>query len=152
MYKKIMVPLDGSELAECVLAHVEAVSRGSQPSEIVLVRVVEPLPRGRVSAPFGEDLKRLESKDREKAKQYLEETAKKLHSEGIQLRTHVIIGKAAEELAAYAEENEIDLIVMATHGHSGPSRWVFGSVAERILRAACVPVLMVRAPGCFPGI
>jgi nucleotide-binding universal stress UspA family protein len=152
MYKKIMVPLDGSELAECVLAHVEAVSKGSQPGEIVFVRVVEPLPRGRVSAPFGEDLKRLESEDREKAKEYLEGIVKKFPYEGIELRAEVIIGKAAEELATYAEENEIDLIVMATHGHSGPSRWVFGSVAERILRSACVPVLMVRAPGCVPGI
>jgi nucleotide-binding universal stress UspA family protein len=152
MYKKIMVPLDGSGLAECVLAHVEAVSKGSQPDEIVFVRVVEPLPRGRVSAPFGEDLKRLESEDREKAQGYLEGIVRGLHSDGIEVRAEVIIGKAAEELATYAEENQVDLIVMATHGHSGPSRWVFGSVAERILRSACVPVLMVRAPGCVPGI
>jgi len=46
----------------------------------------------------------------------------------------------------------VDLIVIATHGRSGVSRWVWGSVADRILRSACVPVLMVRAPGCFPGI
>jgi nucleotide-binding universal stress UspA family protein len=152
MYKKIMVPLDGSGLAECVLSHVEAVSKGSQPNEIVFVRVVEPLPRGRVSSPFGEDLKRLESEDREKAQEYLAGVAKGLHFDGIEVRTEVILGKAAEELASYAEENQVDLIVMATHGHSGPSRWVFGSVAERILRSACVPVLMVRAPGCVPGI
>jgi nucleotide-binding universal stress UspA family protein len=152
MYKKIMVPLDGSELAECVLSHVEAVSKGSRPSEIVFVRVVDPLPRGRVSAPFGEDLKRLELEDREKAQEYLEEVVKGINYKGIEFHVKVIVGKAAEELATYAEENHVDLIVMATHGHSGPSRWVFGSVAERILRSACVPVLMVRAPGCVVGI
>ncbi len=152
MYKKIMVPLDGSRLAECVLPHVEAVSKGSRPNEVVFVRVAEPLPRGRVSAPFGEDLRRLELEDQERAKEYLEGVVKGLHCEGIKLHVKVITGKAAEELAAYAEKNNVDLIVMATHGHSGPSRWVFGSVAERILRSACVPVLMVRAPGCVPGI
>ena len=55
-------------------------------------------------------------------------------------------------IAEYATKNEIDLIVIATHGRSGVSRWVWGSVADRILRSACVPVMMVRAPGCVPGV
>ncbi len=152
MYKKIMAPLDGSGLAECVLPHVEAGLKGSRPSEIIFVRVVEPLPQGRVSAPFGEDLQRLELEDREKATEYLEGVVKGMNYEGIEVHGKVIVGKAAEELATYAEENHVDLIVMATHGHSGPSRWVFGSVAERILRSACIPVLMVRAPGCIVGV
>ena len=147
-----MVPLDGSKLAECVPVHVEAVSKGCQPSEAVYVRVIEALPRGRVSAPFGEDQKRLESADRERAKEYLEGIVRNLHYEGIELHAEVISGKAAEEFATEAEENKVDLIVMATHGHSGPSRWVFGRSAERILRSACVPILRVRAPGCVPGI
>ncbi len=57
---------------------------------------------------------------------------------------------AVEEIAKAASDLETDLIIMATHGRSGVSRWVWGSVADRILRAACVPVLMVRAPGCVP--
>ncbi len=64
----------------------------------------------------------------------------------------ILHGRAAETLAEYASRNGIDLIVMATHGRSGVSRWVWGGVADRILRSACVPVLMVRAPGCVPGI
>jgi nucleotide-binding universal stress UspA family protein len=55
-------------------------------------------------------------------------------------------------IADYAEKHGLDLIMIATHGRSGISRWVYGSVADRVLCSACVPVLMVRAPGCTPGI
>jgi nucleotide-binding universal stress UspA family protein len=71
---------------------------------------------------------------------------------GAKLQTEVMMGKPADSLAEYAEKNGVDLIVIATHGRSGVSRWVFGSVADRVMRSACVPVLMVRAPGCMPGI
>ncbi|MDX1708511.1 MAG: universal stress protein, partial [Desulfobacterales bacterium] len=64
----------------------------------------------------------------------------------------VLEGKVADTLAHWAEKSEVDLIVIASHGRSGVSRWIMGSVAERLLRSACVPVLMIRAPGCFPGI
>jgi nucleotide-binding universal stress UspA family protein len=63
-----------------------------------------------------------------------------------------MVGKVAESIADYATKNGVDLIIIATHGRSGVSRWVWGSVADRVLRSACVPVLMVRAPGCVPGI
>jgi len=62
----------------------------------------------------------------------------------------VLSGRAAETLAEYATRNEVDLIVIATHGRSGVSRWVMGSVADRLLRSVNAPVLMVRAPGCGP--
>jgi nucleotide-binding universal stress UspA family protein len=68
------------------------------------------------------------------------------------VRCEMPTGNPAEMLADFAAKNQTDLILIATHGRSGPSRWVWGSVADRLLRAACVPVLMVRAPGCFPGI
>ena len=61
-------------------------------------------------------------------------------------------GKAADMLADYVKGSDADLVVIASHGRSGISRWVYGSVADRLLRAACVPVLMVRAPGCIAGI
>jgi len=69
----------------------------------------------------------------------------------VEVKTGVLKGNPAESLADYASKNKVDLIVIATHGRSGVSRWVWGSVADRLLRSACVPVLMVRAPGCFPG-
>ncbi|OGO06013.1 MAG: hypothetical protein A2Y60_05020 [Chloroflexi bacterium RBG_13_54_9] len=68
------------------------------------------------------------------------------------MRCQVLMGNPPEEIASYAEESGVDLIVMASHGRSGPSRWAYGSVAEKVFRSSCVPVMMVRAPGCFPGL
>jgi nucleotide-binding universal stress UspA family protein len=68
------------------------------------------------------------------------------------LSYEVLEGKVADTLAQWAEKNGVGLIIIASHGRSGVSRWIMGSVADRIMRSACVPVLMVRAPGCFPGI
>ena len=76
----------------------------------------------------------------------------RLNLNGAQIKTEVIMGKPAEVLADYAAKNKVDLIIIATHGRSGVSRWVWGSVADRILRSTCAAVFMVRAPGCVPGI
>jgi nucleotide-binding universal stress UspA family protein len=162
MYKKIMVPLDGSELAECVLPHVEAIGRGCNVGEVEFVSVVEPvyLPVGVLSdgsSTFTEQeaervREQTEAMSESESKDYLAKVASQVKLGDIKVKTKVIRGAAADSLADYATQNGVDLIIIATHGRSGISRWVFGSVADRILRSACVPVLMVRAPGCVPGI
>jgi nucleotide-binding universal stress UspA family protein len=155
MYKKILVPLDGSELAECVLGHVEAIAKGCGVQQVVLLRVVEPvhIPAGGYEGGFSEeDIKRINSENRAAAGNYLSQLVNRTKYDGVTIRSEVITGKAAESIAEYATKNEIDLITIATHGRSGVSRWVYGSVADRVLRSALVPVLMVRAPGCTPGI
>lgn len=151
MYTKILVPLDGSELAECVLPQVEAITTGCQVSTVVFARVAEPLeiPDGESKMALPEEQWRQIEADRTlDAQKYLEQLVERLDFKGAQLEAKVLSGKAADTLADYADGNDFDLIVIATHGRSGVSRWVWGSVAERILRSACVPVLMVRAPGC----
>ena len=152
MYQKIMVPLDGSELAECVLPHVESITTGCGVKNVIFVRVVEPihLPPGTTLSE--KQLQELESEHKTAAENYLQQLVNRGKYEGVNLQTEVIYGAVAESLAEYAEKNNIDLLIIATHGRSGFSRWVWGSVADRILRSACVPVLMVRAPGCIPGI
>ena len=155
MYTKILVPLDGSELAECVLPQIEAITIGCQASTVEFVRVAEPFKvyTGDFGSSLsGEQWQQLEEQMIINAEQYLSQLVQRLDFKGVQLKTKVLTGKAADTLADYAEKNEFDLIVIATHGRSGISRWVWGSVAERILRSACVPVLMVRAPGCVLGI
>jgi nucleotide-binding universal stress UspA family protein len=62
------------------------------------------------------------------------------------------LGKPAEEIINYANQNKVDLIIMASHGRSGVSRWAYGSEADKVLRSSCVPVLLVKAPGCVVGI
>ncbi|MBI2857859.1 MAG: universal stress protein, partial [Chloroflexi bacterium] len=98
-----------------------------------------------------EDVKKFEADLLAEAKDYLSKLVSRL-SYKTEVKTEVIKGKVAETIAKYATEHGADLIIIATHGRSGVSRWVWGSVADRILRSACVPVLMVRAPGCVPGI
>jgi len=153
MYQKILVPLDGSELAECVLGHVDALARGCQAKSVVFIRVVEPIRQTGGEYMMDQDqVKKIESESKQDAGEYLKKISAKVSLGGAVVKTEVISGRPAEILAEYATKNQVDLIVIATHGRSGVSRWVWGSVADRILRSACVPVLMVRAPGCFPGI
>lgn len=153
MYKKIMVPLDGSELAECVLPHVETVAGGCNVPEVLLVRIVEPLHllRGAESRISPEERKRIETDSINVARDYLNRIAERLKEKGLYARPEVIFGKADEKLIELANK-DIDLIVIASHGRSGVSKWVWGSVADRILRGTCAPVMMIRAPGCYPGI
>jgi nucleotide-binding universal stress UspA family protein len=155
MYKKIMVPLDGSELAESVLPHVEALIEGFNIREVILARVVEPSRH-----PYGgegdiidpKDLAKWEASRKSSAKDYLEQIARRFKREGTAVRSEVIVGRATESLADYAERSGIDLLIIATHGRSGVTRWVMGSVADKLLRSASVPVLMIRAPGTEGGI
>ena len=158
MYKKIMVPLDGSDLAECVLPHLEAIARGCQIASVVFIRVVDPglppanFPVGDEFGLYKTDWEQLRKHREKEAEDYLKKLESRLNYSWVQVHTTVVAGKVAETLADYATHNDVDLILIASHGRSGISRWVMGSVADRLLRSACVPVLMIRAPGCVPGI
>jgi nucleotide-binding universal stress UspA family protein len=156
MYKKIMVPLDGSKLAECVLPHVETFITGCQVSSIILVRVVERAAMiyddtaSIISASRDkmiENTKKVEEGRKSSAAEYLQEVAQRLKNPKVDLKSEVLMGSVADKLADYSETNEIDLILIATHGRSGISRWVRGSIADMVLRFSRVPVLMVRADG-----
>jgi nucleotide-binding universal stress UspA family protein len=149
MYKRIMVPLDGSELAECVLPHVEAFVKGFNLSDVILVRVVEPdtLSYHHMLPGESSTMAQREAERKSLAKDYLNRVAARIRCEGATIRAEVLGGSPAESLIDYAEKNNIDLILTATHGRSGVTRWVMGSVADKILRSANVPVLIVRTPG-----
>jgi nucleotide-binding universal stress UspA family protein len=141
---------------------LESIAKGGGVKNVTFVRIVEPvhLPVGGASDGGGVfteiDAERARSEidavHRAAAKNYLRQLAKRLNYKGVKLQTEVITGRAAENIAEYSEKNNFNLIIIATHGRAGVSRWVWGSVADRILRSSCVPVLMVRAPGCVPNI
>ena len=157
MYKKILVPLDGSKLAECALPYVEELARGCDTEEVILVSVTERVQGYRAfedpSQPLGQRLAPEASGKKEKqAQRYLDRIAKAMEAKGINVGTEVLLGDPAEEIAIYAEHTGCDIIVMSSHGRSGPSRWTHGSVADRVFRGSPVPLLMVRAPGCVPSI
>ncbi|MBW1769542.1 MAG: universal stress protein [Deltaproteobacteria bacterium] len=148
-----MVPLDGSELAECVLPHVEAFINGFNTSDVHLVCVVETEKFYHGEYSMATDLlEKRESETISFTKDYLDKIVNRLKHEGAALHPEVIEGRVTESLTDYAVKNGIDLIIIATHGYSGITRWVRGSVADKILRSANVPVLMIRAPGTKGGI
>jgi len=149
MYKKILVPLDGSEFSECALADVKTLTSESKNTEIILLRVLEPLPEYVMSRRIGGEFRRtvVEAATAD-AEKYLSKQAGSLKKNAISVKTAVVSGKPADEIMKYALKNGVELIVMTTHGRSGPSRLAFGSVAEKVIRNAEIPVLSITPPGC----
>ena len=143
MYRKILAPLDGSETAECALAHVQAIATGCGVPEVQLLYVAEPIPPGLYQSVAEGTAKRAAW-----GRDYLAGVKKRLAAEGMNVSGVMLEGKAAEAIVDYASSNGVDLIVMSTHGRSGPSRWAFGSVADRVVRMSPVPVLMAVPRGC----
>jgi nucleotide-binding universal stress UspA family protein len=158
MYSKIMVPLDGSELAECALPHVEAITTGCKITNVVFVRVLEPMQLPARLPAQGElgfqekDRREIAEQRKKNAEAYLEKILQKTALEGAVPSYEILEGNVAETLANWAEQKSVDLIIIASHGRSGVGRWVMGSVADRLLRSVCVPIMMIRAPGCASGI
>ncbi len=152
MYRKIVVPLDGSKMAECALGHVEAIAKGCSTLEVDLVRVVRSVPLWM----SGDDMSYIDpgvlakvvEGEKTSAKVYLDKIVKDLGEKGISAKSVVLNGEPAQTVLDYAEKNGAELIVMSSHGRSGPARWAMGSVAERVTQHAKLPVLVVAAPGC----
>lgn len=154
MYDKILAPLDGSAFAEQALPHVEQIA-AVEHSEIHLLSVA-PLLEDQALAMVDlypvyvyrgylidqeDQLKHIQSE----LEGYLQHVSHRLQAHGHAVRTAVRFGQPAEEIMRYAEETGCSLIVMSTHGRSGLGRWVYGSVADKILRGSQVPVLLIRA-------
>lgn len=139
MYSKIIVPLDGSALAECALSHAEGLARGLN-VKLVLLEIV-PYPEVRDAA--------VESDWAIDANSYLADVAEDLQKNGVK-EVEVVVqwGEVPEAIIAYAQSDPNALVVMSTHGRTGLARLAFGSVTESVLRSAVsVPVLVTR---CFP--
>lgn len=136
MLEKILVPLDGSELAEGVLCHIEDLARANN-SEVLLLRVAffHPFP--------GVDPTEFEDKAIERAENYLEEVSEVLTGRGVNVSTHVRFGDPAREILTHGDKYA-SVVVLTTHGRGGISRWAMGSVADRVMRRSTKPVLIVR--------
>jgi nucleotide-binding universal stress UspA family protein len=137
MFKKILVPLDGSKLAEKILPRVEKMVRYCQ-AEVHLIRVV---------VSYRIDPKE-EKEERERLLQeawtYLEKIVSRLRKKRVRAHAVVVYGKDAVQVCDFARKNKFDLIAMATHGRSGISRWALGSVADKVLNCSVVPVMLIR--------
>ncbi len=107
------------------------------------MRVLEPL--GDKIIKRGAGFNRAEETIHDLAREYLERASTGIHERGIQLRMVITEGRPYEEIIRFAETEQVDLIVICTRGHSGFSRWLMGSVADRVTRWVSIPVLLVRA-------
>ena len=151
MYSHILVPLDGSELAECSLRHAKAIATGCKGAKLTILRVIEPLPERVASALMkaGEGmLQKTEQEGRMIAKDYIVKVENGLKAEGFSAQGMIRDGMASDEIMDYSRKNNVDLIVMSTHGRSGISLFFFGSVAEKVSRHSAIPVLLISPPGC----
>ncbi len=152
MYERILIPLDSSRIGETALAHVEELVAKLSPKtkvEVTLLQVVSSLTHYVIA---GEASVQVPYNDREiaqiqrRARSYLNKAGDGLKSAGATVKTNVTTGGAAEEIIRVADQIQADMIAMSTHGRHGLSRWAFGSVTDKVLRAGKVPVLVVRAP------
>lgn len=145
MYKKILVPLDGSELAKKALDEAERLAKCFD-AEIMLFEVIPFMPI--YGSPELVTPLIVDEKQKESAQKYLTHLAEELKKRDIKVTTMVRTGQqVALEIIEFAKESGADLIVMCTHGRSGISRWLLGSVALRVLAHAGAPILLIRSKG-----
>ena len=145
MYKKILVPLDGSELAKTALDQAEKLAKTFD-AEIILFQVVPFMPI--YGSPELVTPLIVDEKQKEAAEKYLANLAEELRKKGLKVAAMVRTGQqVAVEIIDFAKETGVDLIIMCTHGRSGISRWVLGSIAHKVLTRAETPILLVRSKG-----
>jgi nucleotide-binding universal stress UspA family protein len=150
--RTMLVPLDGSALAEAVLPHVEVLSQqqGTDTVDVILLRVysrpVPPPVNEYTTASLDEYMQMETARRKETAEEYLAQTENKLRDKGLVVRSEVLEGRPADEIIGYANANPCNLIVMSTHARSGLHQAIRGSVAAKVLQKADSPIVLVKAP------
>jgi nucleotide-binding universal stress UspA family protein len=141
MFKRILLPLDSSKLAECVLPHLVAIAQVCEP-EVQLMRVSEPFgvtARLRLIDPVDWQIRKAE------ADSYLSGIAARLQNAGLRVSTHLYDGKPAEQIIEAAHAWNADLILMSSHGQSGISPWNVSSVVQQVILRAHRSLMVIRA-------
>lgn len=146
MFKRILVPLDGSELAEVALPYAEELA-GKLGSEIILIQATE-TDKGKLDQMAESYLQRMVNTTAQNAMKHVS----KLGTHEIKVRSKAVVGDAAEAMLDFAEKESIDLIIMATHGRTGIRRWALGSVAAKMVTASNCPMVLIRAKGARPDV
>jgi len=143
MFKRILVPLDGSQFSEGALEQAQMLAECAG-GQIELLRVAVH-PSNYVYVADAAALADLYDSDRAHCEDYLKSVAARVAGQtSVQVTTAVLEGVVADAVLDYAEDTDADLIVMSTHGRSGMERWLLGSVAEKVVRGAKMPVMLVR--------
>lgn len=142
MYKKILVPLDGSTLAEAALPHAEAIAK-SEDAEIILLRV----PIFPASGFFASEPSlavKIHEQEQAEAVNYINAKMQELKKAHIKVSVVTQDGAVPDTILAVAEETHADMIAMSTHGRTGVKRWLMGSVADKVVHHAHIPVMLIH--------
>jgi nucleotide-binding universal stress UspA family protein len=145
MYKRILATLDGSALAEQALSTALSLVEQFE-SELFLLRVVMPLPKSyRAGAASAAVIEAAERDAVQEAADYLDGIAAGIREKGLTVQVAARFGNPSKAIIEFAQQNQIDLLVMCTRGQTGPARWLLGSVTDHVVRASSVPVVVVPA-------
>jgi nucleotide-binding universal stress UspA family protein len=140
----IMVPLDGSELAEQALPHAAALAKALR-LRMILVRVTSTLADLTADGFYEVTQELIEALEKE-AIDYLDQQVSTLRQQGLtEVDRRHLTGAVARQIIAVARETPRSFIAMCTHGRSGVQRWALGSVADQVVSHVAVPVLVIRA-------
>ncbi len=149
MYKKVLVPLDGSDIAECTLSHLKSLFKDGSVGEATLLNIVV-IDISWVDLE-GEhfDLNAVRERAFASSRKYLSQAESRLSSQGIKVKTESVeSNRPADAITDYAQKNGMELIIMATHGYTGLKKLILGSVAAGVLNQSPVPVLLIRPEAC----
>lgn len=148
MYHHILVPLDGSPLAEEVLPHVKALVKIGEGGRVTILRVVlHDYGLVSLNPNLADRLNEHMAANDAEAAAYIEGMAQRLGAEGLAVEPHLIQGQPADAIVDYAEQHGVDLIAMASHGRGGIGRWLLGSVAQKVIHSTSIPTLVIRPKG-----
>jgi nucleotide-binding universal stress UspA family protein len=142
--RRVLIPLDGSKLAEQVLPTILPIAAALE-CEVILFRVLVVDTAGPFTGRWYLPQNSSFEAANQDARFYLERLASRIEEQGIRVSTAIQVGPVAKSIVDYAEGHDVDLIAMCTHGRTGIARWALGSVADRVLRAGDKPILLVRA-------
>ena len=151
MYKKVLVPLDGSELAECALNHVKSLSKDGSVGEVTLLNIVNvDIPWLRSENGHEQfDISKVRENVFNSSQKYLTGVESRLASEGFEVKTESLeANRPAHAIIEYAQKNGMDMIAIATHGYTGMKGMMMGSVALGVIHQSHVPVLLIRPEAC----
>jgi nucleotide-binding universal stress UspA family protein len=155
MYKKVLVPLDGSALAECTLSHVKNLFKDGSVGEVTLLNIVKVdlswAALGGGEYPKAIDINAIREPLFIASRKYLADMESRLVSEGIKVKTESLEGnRPADTITEYAQKEGMDMIIIGTHGYTGLKKLMLGSVAFGVLHQSHIPVLLIRPESCRP--
>ena len=150
MFKHILVPVDGSPLAERALPMAARIARATGGTVTLFYVLSLRIGYGPYLAQAGSFVEAQLEAESEGARMYLDRLARSAVLEGVKTRKEAMLGLPAETILTYARISQIDLIVMSSHGYTGLKRWALGSVAQKIARLGPIPVLILRSDSALP--